>query len=96
VPTNKPQAGKLPYEGFREWHNHWYREYAPELFSRVVRPGTIVVIDAHDIENTGFIGSNNALSWRSRGMARTNRSWRGQYSGHGRRGPGPAGRHGRG
>jgi regulator of RNase E activity RraA len=34
-----------------------------------VRPGNIVVIDAQGIENTGFIGSNNALNWRSRGMA---------------------------
>jgi regulator of RNase E activity RraA len=69
LPTNKPQAGKLPYGDFRKWHNHWYQTYAPELFSRIIKPGHVVVIDAHDIENTGFIGSNNALGWRSRGMA---------------------------
>lgn len=70
LPTNKPgaQAG-TDYKEFRRWHSHWYSTYAPELFSRIVKPGTIVVIDAHDIENTGFIGSNNALNWRSRGMA---------------------------
>ncbi len=69
LPTNKPQAGKMSYEEFRKWHDRWYQSYAPELFSRVLRPGTIVVIDAQGIENTGFIGSNNALSWKSRGMA---------------------------
>lgn len=69
LPTNKPQAGKMSYEEFRKWHGHWYGTYAPELFKNVLRPGTIVVIDAQGIENTGFIGSNNALSWMSRGMA---------------------------
>ncbi len=69
LPTNKPQAGQMSYEEFRRWHSHWYQTYAPELFSRIVRPGNIVIIDAQGIENTGFIGSNNALNWRSRGMA---------------------------
>lgn len=69
VPTNRPPPGAMPYEEFRKWHSHWYRTYAPELFSRVLRPGTIVVIDAQGIDNTGFIGSNNALNWKSRGMA---------------------------
>ena len=69
LPTNKPQAGKMSYEEFRKWHGHWYGTYAPELFKNVLRPGTIVVIDAQGIENTGFIGSNNALGWMSRGMA---------------------------
>jgi regulator of RNase E activity RraA len=69
LPTNKPQPGKMPYEDFRKWHGHWYGTYAPELFKEVLRPGTIVVIDAQGIENTGFIGSNNALGWMSRGMA---------------------------
>jgi regulator of RNase E activity RraA len=69
LPTNKPQAGQLPYEQFRQWHSEWYKNNAPELFSKIIRPGNIVVIDAQGIENTGFIGSNNALNWRTRGMA---------------------------
>lgn len=69
VPTNKPQPGSMTYEKFREWHSHWYRTYAPETFARVLRPGTILVIDAQGIEDTGFIGSNNAMNWKSRGMA---------------------------
>lgn len=68
VPTNRPPAGQMSNEKFREWHSHWYRTYAPELFSRILKPGHVVVIDAHGSEQTGFIGSNNALGWRSRGM----------------------------
>lgn len=69
VRTNKPPAGLMPLEDFRKWHSHWYRTYAPEAFARLIRPGSVVVIDAHDITNTGFIGSNNALGWKARGMA---------------------------
>jgi len=67
LPTNQLPAGKLPYDQFRQWHGHWYGEDAPELFSNILKPGHVVVIDAHDIENTGFVGSNNALSWMSKG-----------------------------
>jgi regulator of RNase E activity RraA len=59
----------MSYADFRKWHNYWYRTYAPELFARVLRPGTVLVIDAQGIEDTGFIGSYNALDWKSRGMA---------------------------
>ncbi len=68
LPTNKPAAGKLPYEEFRKWHSTWYRAYAPEVFSELIKPGHALVIDAQGIENTGFVGSNNTLGWHSRGM----------------------------
>jgi len=68
LPTNRPPAGPMPYEEFRKWHNDWYKNNAPELFSRIIRPGTVVVIDAQGIDDTGFIGSNNALKWKSLGM----------------------------
>lgn len=67
LPTNKPQAGKLEYEEFRKWHGEWYSELAPEKFKLIVKNGNVVVIDAHDIENVGFVGSNNALGWMSKG-----------------------------
>lgn len=69
LPTNKLQAGNIGYESFREWHDRWYRDFAPEEFLRILRPGTVLVIDAAGIEGTGFIGSNNALNWKSRGMS---------------------------
>jgi regulator of RNase E activity RraA len=67
LPTNRPKPDNMKYEDFRKWHGHWYQTYAPELFSRIVRPGTVVVIDAHGVENTGFVGSNNGYSWISKG-----------------------------
>jgi 4-hydroxy-4-methyl-2-oxoglutarate aldolase len=68
LPTNKPVAGKMEYSEFRKWHSHWYRTYAPESFSQLIKPGHAVVIDAQGIDDTGFIGSNNGYNWFSRGM----------------------------
>lgn len=68
VPTNMRMA-EMPLDEFRKWHSHWYQNYAPEAFTRIIRPGTVVVIDAHGTGNVGFIGSNNALRWKSLGMA---------------------------
>lgn len=68
VPTNRPPAGRMEYEQFKQWHSHWYSTYAPELFTQILKPGHVVGIDAQGSEKTGFIGSNNALNWRSRGM----------------------------
>jgi len=68
VPTNM-RMSKMPLDEFRKWHSHWYNNYAPEAFVRVIRPGTVVVIDAHGTGDVGFIGSNNSLNWKSRGMA---------------------------
>jgi len=70
VPTNKPGAqASWSYEEFRKWHSDWYANYAQGTFERLLRPGTVLVIEAHDIENVGYIGSNNALGWKARGMA---------------------------
>ena len=69
LPTNKPQVVGKSYREFRQWHDEWYQQVAPELFKKIIRPGNVVVIDAHDIEDTGFIGSANALGWKSLGMA---------------------------
>ena len=68
LPTNKPAAGKMPYDEFKAWHGNWYRTLAPETFAPLIKPGHAVVIDAQGIENTGFVGSNNTLNWYSRGM----------------------------
>ncbi len=67
-PTNRPHPGLLDYEEFNQWHGRWYRDIAPETFTRVIEPGTVLVVDAHGTANTGFIGSNNALGWKSKGL----------------------------
>jgi len=68
VPTNRKPAVEMSLEEFEKWHSGWYRNYAPEMFSKILRPGTVVVIDAQGVETTGFVGSNNALNWKSKGM----------------------------
>lgn len=67
-PTNKPAAGKMPYEEFKKWHGHWYSTYAPEIFKPIIRPGHALVIDGQGIDFNGFVGSLNALNWMSMGM----------------------------
>ena len=68
VPSNRAPVGTVPLEEFKDWHGQWYREIAPERFKEIIAPGNVVVIDAQGIDNTGFIGSNNALDWKRRGM----------------------------
>jgi regulator of RNase E activity RraA len=41
---------------------------APDAWMKVARPGDAVVIDAHGIDETGFIGSNNSLAWAEKGV----------------------------
>jgi len=41
---------------------------APDAWMKVARPGDAVVIDAHGIRETGFIGSNNSLGWAEKGV----------------------------
>jgi 4-hydroxy-4-methyl-2-oxoglutarate aldolase len=70
VPTQRPgsQTG-TDYEDFRKWHNYWYGNYAQGTFNKLLKPGTVLVIDAHDVTNVGYCGSNNSLDWHNRGMA---------------------------
>jgi regulator of RNase E activity RraA len=41
---------------------------APDAWMKVAKPGDVVVIDAHGIGETGFIGSNNSLAWAEKGV----------------------------
>jgi regulator of RNase E activity RraA len=68
LPTTKPAAGKMPYDEFKKRHNDNRSTYAPETFREVIKPGHALVIDAQGCESTGFVGSNNTLSWFSMGM----------------------------
>jgi 4-hydroxy-4-methyl-2-oxoglutarate aldolase len=66
VPTNK-RAGKMTPEEFRKWEGAWYDELSPESFVELLRPGSVVVIDAGEDGDTGTIGSNNSLIWKLKG-----------------------------
>ena len=47
--------------------SHWYRTYARGPIADEIRAGDVIVIDAQGVPETGFIGSNNALGWITRG-----------------------------
>ena len=66
VPTNK-RASQMTPDEFRRWEGKWYSEISPEPFVNLLRPGSVIVIDAGEDRDTGSIGSNNILLWKSRG-----------------------------
>jgi len=66
VPANK-RASKMTPEEFKQWEGKWYHELSPEPFVELLRPGSVIVIDGGEDGDTGTIGSNNSLVWKSRG-----------------------------
>ncbi len=62
VPTQKP-ALPGPGEDFAKWEGNWYNSYSHEGFTRLIRPGTAIVIDDVEEKDIGSIGSNNILGW---------------------------------
>jgi regulator of RNase E activity RraA len=66
VPTNK-RPGKMSAEEFKRWEGQWYTDVSPEPFVNLLRAGSVIVIDAGEDGDTGSIGSNNILVWKTRG-----------------------------
>ena len=54
-------------EGFQEFKAAQYKR-APDAWKKVARLGDVAVIDAGGIDETGFIGSNNSLSYVEEGV----------------------------
>ncbi|MFH1070771.1 MAG: RraA family protein, partial [Candidatus Glassbacteria bacterium] len=66
VPTqrvNRPAAGK----DFSQWEGDWYGQLSSETWTKIIRPGTAVVIDDVEEMDIGSIGSNNILNWVEKG-----------------------------
>jgi regulator of RNase E activity RraA len=57
----------MPAEEFAKWEGGWYGEISTEPFVPMIKPGTVIVIDAAGDGDTGSIGSFNSLDWVSRG-----------------------------
>ncbi len=53
---------------FSKWESAWYGSRIPGDFEHHLKPGTILVIDGSRTKDVGFCGSNNSLSWFTRGM----------------------------
>jgi len=66
VPTGRRMPTGTPEE-IDQAVSHWYRTYARGPVADEIRAGDVIVIDAQGVPDTGFIGSNNALSWITRG-----------------------------
>ncbi|MGH9339432.1 MAG: RraA family protein [Acidobacteriota bacterium] len=66
VPTNRGVQTMSPEE-FKEWEGKWYSQLSPESFVPLLRPGSAIVIDDAGSGDTGTIGSNNSLFWKSKG-----------------------------
>jgi len=66
VPTNK-RSGTIQAEEFDHWAGQWYDELSAEPFVDLLRPGSVVVIDGAEDGDTGTVGSNNTLLWKTKG-----------------------------
>jgi 4-hydroxy-4-methyl-2-oxoglutarate aldolase len=62
VPTQRP-ALPAPGEEFPKWEGNFYNTYSHEAFTKLIRPGTAIVIDDVEDKDIGSIGSNNILNW---------------------------------
>jgi 4-hydroxy-4-methyl-2-oxoglutarate aldolase len=66
VPTQKP-AFPAPGEEFAKWEGNFYSTYSTEIFTKLIRPGSAIVIDDVEDKDIGSIGSNNILGWYNLG-----------------------------
>jgi 4-hydroxy-4-methyl-2-oxoglutarate aldolase len=62
VPTQKPDRPKAG-EDFKSWEGHFYGAYSSEAFTKIIKPGTVVIIDDVEAKDIGSIGSYNILDW---------------------------------
>jgi 4-hydroxy-4-methyl-2-oxoglutarate aldolase len=68
VPTARVVPRPMPLEEYKKWKGDWYRTLSrgPE---DPIQAGDILVIDASETGDVGFIGSNNAQGWINAGAA---------------------------
>ena len=66
VPTQKSDRPE-PGQKFQEWEGNFYSKYSHEAFTKVIQPGTAIVIDDVEDKDIGSIGSYNILYWKSLG-----------------------------
>jgi regulator of RNase E activity RraA len=69
VPTNKAQApaAAMDTNAFNAWVGQWYNNLSSEPFTALIRKGTVLVIEEAGDGDTGSIGSNNIMAWKTLG-----------------------------
>lgn len=72
-PTNRPKhpgadlTDPANYQVYRDWRGMWYNELSPEPFHEYIKPGSVIVIDNKDDNETGSVGSKNIMDWQNQG-----------------------------
>ena len=72
-PTNRPMHPGADltkpenYQAYRDWRGNWYNEISPEPFAEFIKPGTVIVMDNQDDNDTGSTGSKNIMGWQEKG-----------------------------
>jgi regulator of RNase E activity RraA len=66
VPTSRVVPRPMPIDEYKAWKRDWYRRLAPGP-KEPIQAGEVIVIDAAQVGDVGFIGSNNALGWTNQG-----------------------------
>ncbi len=67
VPTQKIDRPKQD-ENFHEWEGNFYDKFSSEVFTDVLKQGSVVVIDDVEEKDIGSIGSYNILAWYKAGV----------------------------
>jgi len=67
VPTNRIVKNPMEREEFQNWEGDWYDKISSEPFVPLLKKGSVVVLDVQGDGDVGSVGSNNALSWVSKG-----------------------------
>ena len=66
VPTQRPDRPD-PDQDFQEWESAIYNTYSSEPFTKLIKPGTVIVIDDIEAKDVGSIGSLNIMAWYEKG-----------------------------
>jgi len=72
-PTNRPMHPGADltkpenYDVYRQWRGMWYSQLSGEPFQQYLKPGSVIVMDNKDDNDTGSTGSKNILEWKGKG-----------------------------
>ena len=73
APTNRPMYPGADltkpenYQAYRDWRSMWYSQLSTEPFQEFIKPGTVIVMDNRDDNDTGSTGSKNIMEWQRKG-----------------------------
>lgn len=66
LPTNRVAPNPHPDGDYMPFQRMWYGTLAGSFWKDSLRPGDVIVMDAHETR-AGLMGSNNSMEWRVNG-----------------------------